>query len=181
MKFFVAKALKGSLDNVVLSSQEVDSLNILEERVYRRFGHTEDPQEMRQRMHYFAKKVSFTEYIETFLLEYLVAKKDMEHLSLESLNRTSSLYPLSEFLKKSKHISMIHNADDFLLRGGDDVDYLEQLLGNRLHMFPRGGHLGNYWHQDSLEIYTNNISRRPTSDDEKVSSGTMSYDFIYSF
>mgnify|MGYP001560185234 CR=1 FL=1 len=37
---------------------------------------------------------------------------------------------------------MFVNEDDFLLQK-DDVPRLRRLLGDRLTVFPRGGHLGN--------------------------------------
>lgn len=179
MRYFVAKALRSSLDNVVLSSQEVDSLHILEQRVIEKYGHIEDPAQFRQLMKHLAKKVSFFEYIETFLVEYLKTKKEMKDLNIHKLNSISSLYPLESFFEQENHIRMIHNTDDFLLRPHRDVRYLEKLFGSRLTIFPRGGHLGNYWHKESLDIYIKNIERNPASSD--LGSGTYRRDFAHSF
>ncbi len=45
---------------------------------------------------------------------------------------------------RNKNIFVMHNLDDFLASRAD-LEYLEGVLGDRLKLYPYGGHLGNLW------------------------------------
>ena len=53
-----------------------------------------------------------------------------------------SLYALRDYLAGSSKIAVFHNRDDLIL-GPGDLGFLRQTLGERLTLFPRGGHCGN--------------------------------------
>ncbi|MET1077941.1 MAG: serine/threonine protein kinase [Pseudomonas sp.] len=53
-----------------------------------------------------------------------------------------SLYALEDYLKKSSKIAVMHNADDVIL-GPGDLGFLRRTLGDRLTVYPHGGHCGN--------------------------------------
>ena len=53
-----------------------------------------------------------------------------------------SLYALEDYLKTSDKIAVMHNADDVIL-GPGDLGFLRKTLGDRLTLYPRGGHCGN--------------------------------------
>ncbi|HLD69025.1 MAG TPA: serine/threonine protein kinase [Pseudomonas sp.] len=53
-----------------------------------------------------------------------------------------SLYALEDYLKTSDKIAIMHNADDVIL-GPGDLGFLRKTLGDRLTLYPRGGHCGN--------------------------------------
>jgi len=53
-----------------------------------------------------------------------------------------SLYALSDYLKGSSKIAVMHNADDIIL-GSGDLGFLRQTFGERLTVYPLGGHCGN--------------------------------------
>lgn len=61
---------------------------------------------------------------------------------LEDLIQQTSLYAVSEHLRNSKNVSVMHNQDDFIL-GSGDLTFLEQVFQDRLILYPYGGHLGN--------------------------------------
>ena len=44
----------------------------------------------------------------------------------------------------------MHNADDVLTERGS-VDELKSVLGDRMILYPLGGHLGNLWFQENRE------------------------------
>lgn len=62
--------------------------------------------------------------------------------SLEQLIHATSLYALADYLRQADNLAVMHNADDIIL-GEGDLEYLDGLLGSRLMLYPRGGHLGN--------------------------------------
>jgi hypothetical protein len=61
---------------------------------------------------------------------------------LAELARQSSLTALESYLKESDKIGVMHNADDLIL-GPGDIGFLRRTFGNRLTLYPLGGHCGN--------------------------------------
>jgi hypothetical protein len=53
-----------------------------------------------------------------------------------------SLYGLENYLHSSPKIAVLHNADDVIL-GPGDLGFLRRTFGERLTVYPYGGHLGN--------------------------------------
>ncbi|MGE8499281.1 MAG: serine/threonine protein kinase [Pseudomonas sp.] len=62
--------------------------------------------------------------------------------SVSQLINQVSLYALEDYLKTSDKISVMHNADDVIL-GPGDLGFLRHTLGDRLTVYPLGGHCGN--------------------------------------
>ena len=53
-----------------------------------------------------------------------------------------SLYALKDYLHNSPKIAVMHNADDVIL-GPGDLGFLRTTFGDRLTVYPYGGHCGN--------------------------------------
>ena len=53
-----------------------------------------------------------------------------------------SLYALKDYLQNSPKIAVMHNADDIIL-GPGDLGFLRKTFGNRMTVYPYGGHCGN--------------------------------------
>jgi hypothetical protein len=47
-------------------------------------------------------------------------------------------------LGASPRVYVLENVDDFLARP-QDIEALRAWLGDRLYLYPRGGHIGNLW------------------------------------
>lgn len=62
--------------------------------------------------------------------------------SLTQLIQQVSLYALEDYLRQSSKIAVMHNADDLIL-GEGDLGFLRRTFGDRLTLYPRGGHCGN--------------------------------------
>ncbi|HEX8544974.1 serine/threonine protein kinase [Pseudomonas syringae] len=62
--------------------------------------------------------------------------------SLLQLVDQVSLYALKDYLHTSTKISVMHNADDVIL-GAGDLGFLRKTFGDRLTVYPYGGHCGN--------------------------------------
>lgn len=67
---------------------------------------------------------------------------------LDTVIQASSLYALTDYLKGSDKISVMHNADDIIL-GPGDLGYLRRTFSERLTIYPYGGHLGNIAYLDN--------------------------------
>jgi len=79
-------------------------------------------------------------YIREQLLPYWRAQGDGDSL-LQMIDQVS-LYSLRTYLAGSDKIAVFHNRDDLIL-GPGDLGFLRRTLGERLTLFPRGGHCGN--------------------------------------
>jgi hypothetical protein len=62
--------------------------------------------------------------------------------SLLQLVDQVSLYALKDYLHNSSKIAVMHNADDVIL-GPGDLGFLRKTFGDRLTVYPYGGHCGN--------------------------------------
>ncbi|MBB1519253.1 alpha/beta fold hydrolase [Aquipseudomonas guryensis] len=62
--------------------------------------------------------------------------------SLPQLIDQVSLYALEGYLKNSSKVAVMHNADDVIL-GPGDIGFLRRTFGERLTLYPLGGHCGN--------------------------------------
>ncbi|BAP40758.1 serine/threonine protein kinase [Pseudomonas sp. 21LCFQ02] len=62
--------------------------------------------------------------------------------SLLQLVDQVSLYSLKDYLHNNSKIAVMHNADDVIL-GPGDLGFLRQTFGDRLTVYPYGGHCGN--------------------------------------
>ena len=66
------------------------------------------------------------------------------------LIQQTSLYALEDYLRQSPKIAVMHNADDLIL-GPGDLGFLKRTFGERLTLYPRGGHLGNMDYRDNSQ------------------------------
>ncbi|RJG09991.1 serine/threonine protein kinase [Pseudomonas cavernicola] len=76
--------------------------------------------------------------------------------SLLQLIDQVSLYALKDYLKTSSKIAVMTNADDLIL-GPGDLGFLRRTMGERLTVYPYGGHCGNLNYRvnahDMLEFF----------------------------
>lgn len=93
-------------------------------------------------MPYFkaAAGLGFTTYLDEYMLPFL--RQRQPDLTREAVIRACSLEPITGFLTRSPKIRAIGNADDPILTAGN-LAYLKNTLGDRLTLFPTGGHCGN--------------------------------------
>lgn len=54
----------------------------------------------------------------------------------------TSLESIQEYLRNSKNIAVMTNADDIILAPGD-IEFLKEVFGDRAYVLPSGGHGGN--------------------------------------
>lgn len=97
---------------------------------------------------------NFDCYINRQLLPFW--RKRFGGTDLSQLIREVSLYALEDYLHDSHKIAVMTNADDLIL-GRGDLSFLRRTLGDRLTVYPHGGHCGNLNYrvnvQDMLEFF----------------------------
>jgi hypothetical protein len=86
---------------------------------------------------------SFRHYLSELVFPAL-RRSGHVHLSDEQLFERGSLSTLAPELRANSRLYVMDNSDDFLARP-EDLEALRSWLGDRLYLYPRGGHLGNLW------------------------------------
>lgn len=99
-----------------------------------------------------ASEYSFMEYVYAFLLPYYAAREPAFALDEAGARRfidRCDLRAVVEELKANPRIRLFANENDFLLRP-EDITWLRETLGDRVTLFPAGGHLGNL-HREAIQ------------------------------
>lgn len=91
--------------------------------------------------------VSFEDYVDEYLLPFL-AFHDPE-MTRERAVAASSLEAIAPFLRDSGSIAVMTNADDPILTP-EDFRFLKSTFGDRLRLYPVGGHCGNLRFRDNV-------------------------------
>ncbi|MEG0398465.1 MAG: serine/threonine protein kinase, partial [Cetobacterium sp.] len=72
-------------------------------------------------------------------------------MTMEKLLATSDLEQFKFYLKNSKKIAVVTNVDDFILTE-NNRKFLKDTFGNRVLMYPKGGHCGNMFYSENVKI-----------------------------
>jgi hypothetical protein len=76
----------------------------------------------------------------------------------EDIINKVSLYAIEDYLRNNKSVGVMTNSDDIIL-GPGDVEYLQEVLGDRATIYPYGGHCGNMEYTqnvtDMLDFFKN--------------------------
>jgi pimeloyl-ACP methyl ester carboxylesterase len=91
--------------------------------------------------------LSFLDYFNEYFYPHM--KKLRPGLTREALIAAESLASIDGYLRSSPKFGVLANANDFLLTPGE-LDYLRELFGDRIKVYPRGGHLGNLEYKENL-------------------------------
>ncbi|HQO79240.1 MAG TPA: alpha/beta hydrolase [Thermodesulfobacteriota bacterium] len=94
--------------------------------------------------------LSFINYFDEYFYPYF--QRQRPGLTREALIESLGLKCIEGYLASSPKFGVITNEDDFILAPGE-MDYLRQLFGERVKIYPRGGHLGNLEYRDNMEYF----------------------------
>lgn len=93
-------------------------------------------------------RMSFGDYIDRLLLPYW--NRDGRQLSKAELVKEADLRSIQDFLANDPRIGVFTNADDPIL-ASEDVQFLRDTFGDRAHIAPHGGHMGNMEYQKTIQ------------------------------
>jgi hypothetical protein len=93
-------------------------------------------------------RTSFTDYAKDLLFPYYQSQDP--DITFEALIAQTSLKAIEDYLKSAEKISLVTNADDFILAEGQ-LKYLTDVFGDRAKIYPAGGHLGNLEHHEFVD------------------------------
>ena len=103
-----------------------------------------------ENLEYYAwasSQVPFAQYVDELLVPNLIQRHPGK--TREQLLRDVSLHAIDPYIRSSNKIFALTNADEIILAPGE-LDYLRTQLGNRIHVYPFGGHCGNMSYHDNV-------------------------------
>lgn len=93
------------------------------------------------------RETDFIKYFDQLFIPFF--RNKYPELTRDQLIRQLSLAPIEEYLAGSDKVGVVTNADDIILKPEDLAD-LERVFGDRIKIYPRGGHLGNLDYRDNV-------------------------------
>ena len=133
LQFLIAEYLQTVLPELVTVTQAIHDQQLL----------TAPKGEVRKRLQE-AKGTTFTEYSDNFALPVWRAQTGDVNLDSDGFSAKGSLAAILERLRGNPRVYIMHNTDDFLA-DPNSIKQLKEALGDRVTLYPRGGHLGNLW------------------------------------
>lgn len=140
-RFLIGDSLQEFLASLVFTTQQVQDLGILPAPVA-----TEDADPRLKA----AEAYTFSDYMNKFLLPALSRQRG-EELTYEKLAGDVDMPGVESHLRADTRVRLLHNADDFIVNG-EELAWLAGIFGERMRLFPRGGHMGNLWFPENLDL-----------------------------
>jgi hypothetical protein len=148
LKYVLFGLFHDSLTDVIMVSQQIRDIGML---------HTPASKTSLDAREKEAGQYGFTDYLEKFV------KPEMGGgAATDQMLKGETLYGLHDFLASHREVEVFHNADDFLVRP-QDLAYLKSTLGNRLTLFPHGGHMGNIWYPANQQMLARALGSGPVA------------------
>jgi len=78
------------------------------------------------------------------------------NFNLEGLKKEANLNIIDEYLRNSDKIVAVTNKDELIL-SEEDFTYLKNTFKDRIIIYPKGGHCGNMFYKENVDIMVNYI------------------------
>ncbi len=92
-------------------------------------------------------RLGFTDYYHEFF--YPFYKAEYPTMTRDEFISSMSLTSIENYLRNTKKITMMGNADDVILEPGE-IDFFPRVFGDRATIYPVGGHCGNMSYPDNV-------------------------------
>ena len=129
-------------------------LNFISDFITKSHIYTKNPEKVNKftNMKEYFKAVNFAtfeDYINKIGFPYY--KKYNKDFTIEDLKREASLRVIEDYLRTSPKIAAVTNADELILNE-KDIDYLKDIFKDRLIIYPKGGHCGNMFYKENVDV-----------------------------
>ena len=129
-------------------------LNFISDFITKSHVYTKNPEKVKKftNMKEYFKAVNFAtfeDYVNKIGFPYY--KKYNKDFSIEDLKREASLRVIEDYLRTSPKIAAVTNADELILNE-KDINYLKDVFKDRLIIYPKGGHCGNMFYKDNVDV-----------------------------
>ena len=129
-------------------------LNFISDFITKSHVYTKNPEKVKKftNMKEYFKAVNFAtfeDYVNKIGFPYY--KKYNKDFTIEDLKREASLRVIEDYLRTSPKIAAVTNADELILNE-KDIDYLKDVFKDRLIIYPKGGHCGNMFYKENVDV-----------------------------
>ena len=129
-------------------------LNFISDFITKSHVYTKNPENVNKftNMKEYFKAVNFAtfeDYVNKIGFPYY--KKYNKDFSIEDLKREASLRVIEDYLRTSPKIAAVTNADELILNE-KDINYLKDVFKDRLIIYPKGGHCGNMFYKENVDV-----------------------------
>lgn len=129
-------------------------LNFISDFITKSHIYTKNPEKVDKftNMKEYFKAVNFAtfeDYVNKIGFPYY--KKYNKDFTIEDLKREASLRVIEDYLRTSPKITAVTNADELILNE-KDIDYLKDIFKDRLIIYPKGGHCGNMFYKENVDV-----------------------------
>ena len=129
-------------------------LNFISDFITKSHVYTKNPEKVNKftNMKEYFKAVNFAtfeDYVNKIGFPYY--KKYNKDFSIEDLKREASLRVIEDYLRTSPKIAAVTNADELILNE-KDINYLKDVFKDRLIIYPKGGHCGNMFYKENVDV-----------------------------
>lgn len=99
---------------------------------------------------YFQKVnfASFEDYMNKIMFPVVQKERNMTFVQLRN---EISMKKIESYLKTANKIVVVTNKDELILNE-NNIKFLEKTFGNRLILFPHGGHCGNMYFPENIQL-----------------------------
>ena len=131
-----------------------NDLNFISDFITKSHVYTKNPEKVNKftNMKEYFKAVNFAtfeDYVNKIGFPYY--KKYNKDLTTEDLKEKASLRVIEDYLRNSSKIAAVTNADELILNE-KDIDYLKDVFKDRLIIYPKGGHCGNMFYKENVDV-----------------------------
>jgi len=139
LQYLFAENLQSQLPELIYVTQAIHGQKVL----------TASKDDMRKRLEE-AKDFTLTKYNEMIALPSWQKRIGDPQANLDTFIQRGSLARIVNRLRDNPKVHILHNADD-LLDERKSIEALKVALGERVTLFPYGGHLGNLWYSENKQ------------------------------
>jgi hypothetical protein len=140
LQFLIAENLQSQLSELVYVTQVLHDQKVL----------SAPKGQMRRRLQE-AKDFTFTDYNEKIAVPLWRLHAREPEAVLETFINRGSLGRILDRLQGNSKVHITHNADDFLAER-KSIEDLKDALGDKMTLYPYGGHLGNLWYSENKAL-----------------------------
>ena len=131
-----------------------NDLNFISDFITKSHVYTKNPDKVNKytNMKEYFKALNFAtfeDYVNKVGFPYY--KKYNKDFSIEDLKREASLRVIEDYLRTSPKIAAVTNADELIL-SEKDINYLKDVFKDRLVIYPKGGHCGNMFYKENVDV-----------------------------